>query len=377
MYRGGMQRLPRVVALLLAALATLAGGWMGGCAGGAYARLHSETQVPELAALAQEGRGLGTHTALVPTRGLSGRPMSLAVHEVTGPGRERVLVLLHGILADSRTWRFVIAGLAKEADLVLVDLPGCGQSELPGPSTPESEFELGAIGARVLEAVEARLAARRSDGAPEPRIGIVAHSLGGAIALRMFCDPEVAGAHGATLKLVDRIVLVSPLDVAIGRQDPVLRKIAEVSGAEVAVASASGYMKRRVGEAIEGSVCDPGRALREEADIRIEYLTESGRRRACQAMLRRAIPWRGGRPDWNAIEPVEDEYCHIDIPAMIVWGRRDETLPIAMGYKLAAQLPRATLKGLPGVMHSPHIEAPGTLTGLIADFLREPRAMGR
>ncbi|MCI0637277.1 MAG: alpha/beta hydrolase, partial [Actinobacteria bacterium] len=43
---------------------------------------------------------------------------------------------------------------------------------------------------------------------------------------------------------------------------------------------------------------------------------------------------------------------------LIIWGSRDETLPVSMGYKLAAQLPRARLVVVPGCMHSVHLEEP-------------------
>lgn len=336
---------------------------LAGC-GGAYSRLTPEASVPELAALHQQTIAAGNHTALVETRGQSGLPIRIAVHETVSEGHDRVLLMLHGVMADHRTWRFLAGQLAPEYDLMLVDLPGAGQSDLPTSSTPEAEFNLSALADRVLEAAEARLGDRTG---AEPKVTIIAHSLAGAMTLRMFCDAAVAERHRDFLARVDRLVLISPLDISIGKQDPVFKKISEVSALEVNLGELTGYLRQKVAEATLNSVSDPSRALREEADIRIDFLTDPGRRRATQAMLRQAVPWKNGRPDWGSIESVT-EYCIIDTPTMIIWGRRDESLPIAMGYKLAAELPDATIEPIPGVMHSPHIEAPEQTALLIRQF---------
>jgi pimeloyl-ACP methyl ester carboxylesterase len=357
---------PLIAALLVLGLA--------GCAGD-YAKLSPEAAVPQLAALHRRTIEAGNHTALVETRGRSGLPIHIAVHETLGEGHDRVLVMIHGIMSDHRTWRFLAGQLAPEYDLMLVDLPGAGDSERPTARTPDAEFDPGALGDRVLEAVEARL--RERAPGPPVKVTIVAHSLGGAVALRMFCGGDAADRHKDLLARVDRLVLISPLDVAIGRQDPVFKKIAEVSALEVNLGMATGVLRERVARATLGSVTDPSRALREEADTRIEYLSDPGRRRATQAMLRRAVPWKDGRPDWDGIETVTGAYCLIRTPTMIIWGRRDESLPIAMGYKLAAELPDARLEVIPGVMHSPHIEAPERVALLIREFNERPGPAAR
>jgi pimeloyl-ACP methyl ester carboxylesterase len=357
----------------LAAGAVLCAGLLAGCAGGAYSRLAPEDSVPELAAMKARGAALQNHTTLVPT---GAEPhVDIAVHEIGDGPRERTLILLHGVLSDSRAWRFVVGDLAGTCNLMLVDLPGCGESDKPDPGLlGASGYSPGAMAGRVLEAVSQRLAARRGDSS---RITIVAHSLGGAVAMRMFCDTELAAEYAGVLSRVDGIVLLSPMDISISRPDPMFRRIAGISGTEIALGDATGLLRDRVAEATRGSVVSADRALREEAATRLMYFREPARRHAAQAMLRQAVPWKGERPDWDAIEPVEELYCRIDLPALIVWGRRDETLPVSMGYKLAAELPKARLVSLPGVMHSPHIEAPARCVELIREFVSQGNGAAR
>jgi pimeloyl-ACP methyl ester carboxylesterase len=358
--------------LLLAGCAVLAAG----CASDPFLTLRPEASVESLAALSAQTRGVPNHTVVVPTRLDGAGPVGIAVHELfTDGAHDRVIVMVHGVLSDHRTWRFVAGELARDHDLMLIDLPGAGGSDKPRPATlgPRAHSPH-SMARRVLQAVEQRVAARYGGLDRAPAITLMGHSLGGAVIMRMFCDAEVAEAHAGLLSRVDSLVLISPLDINVPRQDPMFRAISEASEFRLVLGDATGLLRRRIADATRASVSDPSRALREEAQTRLEYLRDLPRRRAAQAMLRQAVPFRGGRPDWEEIEPVEEEYCLITLPALILWGRRDETLPVAMGYKLAAEMPGAEFVALPRVMHSPHIESPELTARLVRDFLQDPGA---
>ena len=98
-------------------------------------------------------------------------------------------------------------------------------------------------------------------------------------------------------------------------------------------------------------------------------LTQRDTRLALQAVFTQTVPMRDGRPDWPAIHSVVADYANVDVPCLIVWGARDETLPVAMGFKLAAQLPNAQLHVVPDCMHSVHLEDPVLCANLIRDFI--------
>jgi pimeloyl-ACP methyl ester carboxylesterase len=90
-------------------------------------------------------------------------------------------------------------------------------------------------------------------------------------------------------------------------------------------------------------------------------------------MIRQAVPRRGPsrrgpprhRPDWPAIDRLVAQYGNIDVPVTITFGEHDEAMPAAMSYKLARQIPGAKLEPLPHCMHSPHLECPVELAGII------------
>jgi pimeloyl-ACP methyl ester carboxylesterase len=99
-------------------------------------------------------------------------------------GSGQPLIMVHGASQDSRSWRFNIPEFARHFDVIAVDLPGHGKSDLPvtGPirSIPVfAEYVWGLVGALGLSAPI-----------------IMGHSLAGAIVLRIAVD------HGDMVRAV-------------------------------------------------------------------------------------------------------------------------------------------------------------------------------
>ncbi len=303
----------------------------------------------------------------IPTHGPESSPVFLEIEE-RGDGREdTVIVLIHGVFSDRRIWRFVAADLERNHDLLLVDLAGCGGSDAPDPEAlgpggygPESQAR------RVLEVLRAVQADR-----PAPaRLVLVGHSLGGAIALRMLGDPALRDEFSDVLGRVRGAVLFSALDASFVQPDPGIRAVAEVSGLEIDLGNLLGAIREKTAVAVQLGVADPSRALRSDAERFAEILSDAARRRALQAMIRSAFPLREDlRPDWERVRRIEEGYRRITLPILLVWGARDETLPCAMGYKLAAQLPNARLAVVADGMHGLPTEHPWTCAGQVRTFL--------
>jgi pimeloyl-ACP methyl ester carboxylesterase len=335
-----------------------------GCTG---PRLKSEDEIAEFAAAKRAALALRSRTSLV--RVDAGRgPMRLAIAETGEGDADRVIVLLHGVLSDSAVWRFMRADVADGYDLMAVDLPGSGRSDRPDPS----RLGRGAYGppmlARyVLAALRQRLAARGKDDAAS--ITIVAHSLGGMVTLRMFADPSIRKDYADVLDRVDGLVLFTPADVAIEKDIPTFRAIAEVSDFVVGVANLTGLLRMKVAVSTRDGVVDADHAVKEEAMRMNALLLDRERRRASQAMIKNAVPRNGVRPDWRRIEQIVQTYCNVDVPVLIVWGARDELLPLSMGFKLQYHLPQARLHVINRGMHCLPVERPGDCARLVRQFV--------
>jgi 3-oxoadipate enol-lactonase len=63
------------------------------------------------------------------------------------------------------------------------------------------------------------------------------------------------------------------------------------------------------------------------------------------------------------------ELHKVRVPALVLVGEQDEATPPPMSHELAAGLPDARLKIIPGCAHVPQLQAPRVFLDAIADFL--------
>src|SRR6185369_17671851 len=112
-----------------------------------------------------------------------------AVYLVRSPRRptDPTALLVHGLGSSAASWQPVARHAPTEAGLVIPDLPGFGNS--PSGSSPP------------LEAAEKMVAELLDEWATERRLILVAHSVGGIVALR-----ALEMAHW---ERIDRLVLVA------------------------------------------------------------------------------------------------------------------------------------------------------------------------
>lgn len=335
-----------------------------------YRQLSSATQIPDLAVLESEARSRPASVSYVEVQGPDEPVIRIALEETGRGSTDRLVVLLHGLLSDRRTWRFVVGDLGRDHRVLLVDLPGCGASSKPDPrELGEDGYSPTAQARRVLESLRWRL--HQPD--PPERLTVVGHSLGGAVILRMLGDRRLRARYGEVLRRIDRVVLIAPLDFALEKAHPAFLAVAGLGRTEVEIGEALGILRQRTALLTARGSNDPARAPREEADRLREILREKGTRRAARAMIRQAVPFhvKEKRPDWRAIERLVADYERVREPVLILWGARDETLPTSMGYKLQAQLPSAWLRVVERSMHSLQVERPGLTSDLIRSFSAE------
>lgn len=371
----------------LATLLLVAFLFAAGC-GDTYRSLADEDALPDLAALKRAAAATPARTRRVPvwrTRG--GRDVHVAVHETGAAGRGgRAIVLVHGVFSDAGAWRFVRGGLAGR-HVLAIDLPGCGASDAPDPADlPPDAYGLDSLARAVLLALRQVMPDRHRPSGPAPPatatapppITLVGHSLGGAAVLRALGAPALRAEFPDVIARVDGAVLFAPADVVPASNQDTFDELGEIDGLDVWMAERSGMLRERVAEAVRGGATDPARALRQEADRSAAVLRDPWRRRAVQAMVARALPIVDGPGEWEQADALERDYANVTVPCLLVWGRRDEACPVAMGYKLAAQLPDARLRILPRGRHSLPVDEPAACAALIRRWVEtgmrdEPR----
>jgi pimeloyl-ACP methyl ester carboxylesterase len=352
----GIQTLVRTLGL-----ATL----LAGCA--VAPGLPHEDQFANLAQPIRAYRALPKRTSMVPIAAPGGhRPLSLAATELGRGDRHHLLVLIHGLLSDQNMWRFVAGDLGADQQLLLLDLPGCGASDKPDPTdVGDSFYRPDNLARCVLQALQKILA----DYPADTRVTLVGHSLGGAVALRMLCDGKVRGELPDLAARFDGAVLVAPPDAGVLSPDPLFYELLDLTPFKIELADALGVLDWRVFQALGSSKTD---MPRENFELFLHALRDPAQLRAAQAMLRQSVPHRRAQLDWPAIERIDADYARNTVPCLILWGERDEQLPLSTGFKLVEQLPHAHLIVIHGARHFLPYERPNVVADLIRRFLHNP-----
>ena len=330
-------------------------------------RLVTEKDSPLLSRLGQIMDALPKQTVYIPTE-RGGNVVDIAVHQLSSGQNRKLVIAIHGLVANSETWRHALAGLAKDHDLWTFDNIGCGLSGKPHPkSLKRGGYSPTAMGERNLQALRELFARRERAGERYESLTLVAHSLGGMVAIRMFSHPELRAKYADVLERVDRLVLAAPSDVSIQAEMPVFREIVDLKDWQVWLGKRLGLVRKAAIASTQDGHANRGFALKQKAVDLERVLSNPPTRRAAQAMIKQGVPWNHKlrRPDWNGISELNAHYANIDIPILIVWGDRDEILPVSMGHKLQAEIPGAELVRFADANHSVHAEKPVEFAKLV------------
>jgi pimeloyl-ACP methyl ester carboxylesterase len=263
------------------------------------------------------------------------------IYRIAGSGP--AVVLIHGMVNSSRHWEAVALRLAEEYTVIAPDLLGHGDS-----AAVRGDYSLGAHAASIRDL----LATIGVD-----RATLVGHSLGGGVAMQFFYQfPQ----------RTERLVLVS--SGGLGREVSPLLRGAALPGASaivwvaahprlMAALETAGQRLRDRGSAKGAVVQAVVRALRP--------LEEPGARKAFLQTLRSVIDFHGQR-----VSAVDRLYLLGPMPTLIVWGERDNTIPLAHGRAAHDAIPGSRFETLPRAAHFPHLEDPDGLAEVLRDFLR-------
>ncbi len=241
-------------------------------------------------------------------------------------GSGATLVLLHGYPLSRAMWDTHMTTLASHARVVRIDFRGMGESAFaPGPYLMES---LAADVAGVLDAIGV------------DRAGFVGHSMGGYVAMafaRMFTER------------VERLALLcSRLDA----DDPERR----VQRSQYADQLEHGDMSSL---RIEPLLGDPIAEDQQNLRNRIQALVQANNPQAL-AQMQRGLALRDASFD------IAEE---LDMPVLLIAGRRDQLVPAQQVSAMAAAFPRASVEWCERSGHLAPLEEPERVSELLSAFL--------
>ncbi len=251
------------------------------------------------------------------------------------------LILLHGLLGYSFSWRYAIPELAQHADVHAVDMLGVGFSDRP----QGLDFCLRASAERLLSFL---------DAAGIPSCDVLGTSHGGAVAMR---------AASLAPERIKRLILVAPVNPwsLYGRRMATFLTTWPITWLFSRVApflqvTHDRLLRRLYGDA---SRIRPGTLEGYSAP-----LAQPGAFNTGLSILR---TWDR---DLEELRQCLPSIAHI--PTLIVWGSRDNAVDPASAETLCRQFQKCRLLILPGVGHLPYEEAPEGFNRAVIGFLTTP-----
>ena len=264
------------------------------------------------------------------------------IYRVAGDGPP--VVLIHGMVNTSKHWERVALQLAGRYTVVAPDLIGHGDS-----AAVRGDYSLGAHACSIRDLLTT---------IGIDRATVVGHSLGGGIAMQFFYQfPQ----------RVERLALVS--SGGLGHEVSPLLRGAALPGATAGIWLVANRRVRaaidRAGERMRARGSPKGVYLQAIARA-MRPLQEAAERQAFLQTLRAVIDIRG-----QHVSAMDRLYLLGELPTLIVWGERDNTIPLAHGRAAHEQIPNSRFVTLPKAAHFPNLEDPDGLAVALGEWLDE------
>jgi pimeloyl-ACP methyl ester carboxylesterase len=246
------------------------------------------------------------------------------------------VVLVHGFGSNKSIWKEVCEGLADELSFHAVDLPGAGES----PAPRRFRYTLERLADVLTEYILIR---------DLRNVTLVGASLGGTvILLALIRNREALESRVRALCLIDAVAF--PQDL------PFFLELLRIPALGAMAVSFSGAA---LGWPL----------LRRLNALRRSFEQYYGRRAVREALVRTA---RLIDPD--RLATYVERLAAIDLPTLVVWGRKDGIVPLRLGRRLARALPNARLLVIDDCGHSPHQQCPDEVAAALKALVREARS---
>ncbi len=258
----------------------------------------------------------------------TGPPVTLAFGR-SGPADAQAVVLLHGLGDDRTLWRRVAPVLARDHDVVAIDLPGHGRSG-PVPDGASIEWFAAVVGQLVVDL-----------GVADPVI--VGLSMGGGVAQYIAID-DVVSLRG--------LVLVSTSPVLPDATRQRFRDRAELARREGMAAVVDATVSRWFTDAFAR-----------------EHPEEVATTRATAARTDPASFAFAGLA--NSVRDCVDRLDQIDCPVLFIGGLDDPADPLRAVEIYERRIPHVRVRLIPDASHLLPVEQPDRVLSEITSFLAD------
>lgn len=252
-------------------------------------------------------------------------------YTVTGDGPP--VVLIHGFLDSLQSWRRNIPTLAQTHRVYAIDVLGFGASQ----RVRDHIYTMKQQAAILQEFFQAHNIANAD---------VIGHSMGGALALQFAYDFPSS---------VHKVVLIAPATYLY----PILPGLKRVPrGITRGVLGIYEKMQGERHNPLHFAYGDPERITADALAFRNQMLRVRGQHDALISMTKS-----------NRESDVPRALPQMNVPALIIWGKKDRVLPGWHAHRHIRDLPNARLEWIANAGHLPHEEEPESVNQLITNFL--------
>jgi pimeloyl-ACP methyl ester carboxylesterase len=253
----------------------------------------------------------------------------VSVRTVRAGEGDTTLLLLHGYGESLTTWRAVFDRLARNGQVIAIDLPGFG-----GSAKPDVSYSLPAMTERLSQFID-----RWTTG---PLV-VIGHSMGGELA---------ASLALARPDRVNLLILIAPAGYRIG-----------LAGL---VNSMSPTKADRIGRYLSWRsfitpIHDPAWLEEPDSAARYDQTGDATYSASASRVLK----------EFNFIG-LRNRFQDIAQPTLLIWGGLDPVMPFAVGDTLSHLIPCVRFVPLVKAFHRPQAEVPDTVLSIIRRFLAQP-----
>lgn len=255
-------------------------------------------------------------------------------------GQGQPLILLHGFGASTYSWRHIAAYFSKSYRVIAIDLKGFGLSDKP----MDDDYSVRDQSRIISEFIRVRHL---------EKVILAGHSLGGAVSLLTYLlQSDHDTRHISKLVLLDTASYQQELPAFISiLRVPVIN--------ELSLLLTSNNFKSRM--ILRQAFFDHSKITEEMVATYGSYLSLPGASQALIKTAKQILP-----PD---LEEISGRYKSIDVPVLLIWGEKDEIVPLEVGRKLARNIPHAELVVVPNCGHVPQEECPSQVIEAMESFL--------
>ncbi|MBC3192327.1 alpha/beta fold hydrolase [Pseudonocardia sp. C8] len=261
----------------------------------------------------------------------------------TGRGRDRAVLLVHGLAGSSATWLPVLEPLGRHLHVIAPDLLGHGASDAPR----SGDYSLGGFATDLRDLLVAL---------DVERVTIVGHSFGGGVAMQF--------AHQFPER-TERVVLVS--SGGLGHDVALPLRAASLPGSGVVLRSAASLTPRWMRRTVHRIAHAVGSAPASDVDgvhAAWESFADHGARGAFVRTARGAL-----EPSGQRLDGAQRLHLLSEVPVLLVGGDRDRVIPPEHTLAAHDRLPGSRLEIFHGAGHFPHAERPSRFAALVREFV--------